>query len=249
MDGLAWHRRDLGLPACSINWGPWKDVGMAARLTGRERDRWDARGIRALSVDQGLAALGRSLRSESAQVAVLPIHWPVFLRQWPPEATPALLRALAAETVPARPAQTVTAARVPLIQVLAQLPPEDRLTAIQSHVIEQVAQVLALPAGSVRKDRGFADLGMDSLMSVELSNRLTEMVQRPLPATIVFEHPTVESLTAFVAATIGVEPAAVAAAESEPAQTVRDALIDEVERLSEAEAAESLARELDRAGY
>jgi acyl carrier protein len=136
-----------------------------------------------------------------------------------------------------------------LIQVLAQLPPEDRLTAIQSHVIEQVAQVLALPAGSVRKDRGFADLGMDSLMSVELSNRLTEMVQRPLPATIVFEHPTVESLTAFVAATIGVEPAAVAAAESEPAQTVRDALIDEVERLSEAEAAESLARELDRAGY
>jgi acyl carrier protein len=122
----------------------------------------------------------------------------VFLRQWPPEGTPALLRALAAETAPARPAQTVTAARVPLIQVLAQLPPEDRLTAIQSHIIEQVAQVLALPAGSVRKDRGFADLGMDSLMALEVRNILSSALGVALSPAVLFEHPSIEALAAHL---------------------------------------------------
>jgi acyl carrier protein len=59
---------------------------------------------------------------------------------------------------------------------------------MHDHVREQVVRVIGLDPGVVRSDQGFTDLGMDSLMAVELSNRLKATLRQPLPSTLAFER-------------------------------------------------------------
>ncbi|MEV6301945.1 acyltransferase domain-containing protein [Actinoplanes sp. NPDC051861] len=94
LDALALHRRALGLPALSVDWGFWDTVGMAARL-GRERGRaLHPQGIRPFSVAEGLATLGELLAGEAAQTVVLPADWVVWRRAYPDAAASPLLRDL-----------------------------------------------------------------------------------------------------------------------------------------------------------
>ncbi len=81
LDALAHHRRGLGLPALSVNWGSWDEVGMAARLKESEGQRWSAAGIGWIGVDQGLATLERLILEDRVQAAVLPIDWPKFFER------------------------------------------------------------------------------------------------------------------------------------------------------------------------
>ena len=71
LDQLAWQRRALGLPAVSINWGAWSEVGSAADLS----DRLSELGVGFLTPSQGITALQRVLQSGARQLAVLPIDW------------------------------------------------------------------------------------------------------------------------------------------------------------------------------
>ncbi|MEM6446994.1 MAG: SDR family NAD(P)-dependent oxidoreductase, partial [Cyanobacteria bacterium P01_D01_bin.123] len=89
MDALAEHRRALGLPGLSINWGPWSTAGMASELTDRDRDRWAAQGLKAIDLQPGLQMLVTLLK-RSGQVGAIPIDWSTFMRQFPSGAVPSL---------------------------------------------------------------------------------------------------------------------------------------------------------------
>jgi len=248
MDALASYRHGKGLRAVSINWGPWRDVGMAAALDSRDRVRWAAMGVHQIAPERGVAAFEQALRRDVAHVAVLPMDWPRFLSQWPAQ-PPALFRALAAASPASAPsAATAPGAAREFSDALASAPVEERHVLLEQHVREHVARVLGIAPGALRADRGFAELGMDSLMSVELSNRLRGTLGRQLPATLAFEQPTIAVLTAHLAALLGLEKPGVAA-EADVDEAARVALLRHVEQLSDQEAEESLARELDSAGY
>ncbi|WP_226594929.1 SDR family oxidoreductase, partial [Microseira wollei] len=75
MDGLAHYRQAMGLPGLSINWGPWANVGMAASLESRSRDRIQTMGMAAIPVERGLVALEQLLNQSASQVGVMPINW------------------------------------------------------------------------------------------------------------------------------------------------------------------------------
>jgi hypothetical protein len=92
---------------------------------------------------------------------------------------------------------------------------------------------------------------MDSLMSVELSNRLRESLDCQLPTTLAFEQPTVEALTNYLANQVLhlEEPPADAPSAPDAAELARLRLLEDVERLQDDEVERSLAEELDRAGY
>src|SRR5690606_25353377 len=83
-DALAHHRRALGLPALSINWGPWREIGHAATEYGARAHAQLARlGVRALPPDAGLHALETLMTSGVTQAAALDIDWPSFFERDP----------------------------------------------------------------------------------------------------------------------------------------------------------------------
>ncbi len=192
MDALVHHRRHLGLPGSSINWGPWAESGMAAALGRREQARWEAQGIKPIARDRGLAVLGELLTQNATQVGVLPINWSQFIRQFPPD-KPLPILSIVAATTPAI-AQPKSAFR----QTVDLANAVDRKTLLLEHLRQQTAKVLNMSSvEAIDPQLGFIELGMDSLMAVELSNRLGSSLEFHVSAAIAFDYPTIESLVDY----------------------------------------------------
>ncbi|MEU1844085.1 type I polyketide synthase [Micromonospora sediminicola] len=181
VDAFATWRHDLGLPATAVAWGAWAAEGMAAASADLTA-RLVRGGVHPLPAEQAAAALGRVVGAGPA-VTVADVDWG---RLAATRGRPApLLSGLPG--VPAGPA-VVT----PAVVVGRSLP---QLTEL---VRAQVALVLGHPAGRPLPDRTFRDLGFDSLTAVELRNRLAAETGATLPATLVFDHPTVAELAAHL---------------------------------------------------
>ncbi len=139
-----------------------------------------------------------------------------------------------------------------ILPELADAPAGDRLGLLQTYVQAQVMRVLGLGAAQAPDVRqGLTDIGMDSLMAVELSNRLQAGLQQPLPTTLAFEYPTIVALTHFLAeevlhlSTVEVEATAVAPTSRDESPELLAGLDD----LTESELTDSLLKELEEAGY
>jgi NADPH:quinone reductase-like Zn-dependent oxidoreductase len=242
LDALAHRRRAEGLPALSIDWGPWADAGMAAR-NGQDPRRWAAQGVDLIQPAEGLAVLDQLLRQDLAQAAVLPVRWAVLLRQFGAGLEPPLLAELA------RDAQRGEAAveRNDFRGRLEQVPPAERREFVLSYLRDQVAEVLHLdPAQPLDVTKGFLDLGMDSLMAVEFKNRLqASLGPVALPATLIFDYPTVEGLAGYlVREVLHLEEPEEPAPEAPKEEQVRAKALAEVEHLSEQEMAQLIDSEL-----
>jgi myxalamid-type polyketide synthase MxaB len=243
VDALAHARRARGLPGISINWGPWAEVGMAANLTERERERWLAQGIGMISPEQGLRALEHALAIDLPQISVLPIDWRRFLAS-DGRASLSALRTIA-QGFDAQRQDSAAARSFPAR--LAAADPHDRPELLLEHVREAVGAVLALDGSRLSETQGLTDIGMDSLMAVELSNRLSASIGKPLPTTLAFEQPTVAALTMFVGGLLGLEPRSAPRPDAET--STERAAFDDVIGLTDEEVASSLAAELEQAGY
>lgn len=191
LDALAWHRRALGLPALSLDWGPWAEAGMA--VDARYRARLEAHGLTPLSTEEGLGALERLWDETAPQVAVLRVDWSTFRRQLPSGGRMPLLAALDAAVPGETPRQDT------LLERLEQAPDSERLALLTRHVRELAARTLGRePSHPLELERGFTDLGMDSLLALELRKGLEVSLGRSLPPTLVFEHPTISLLAAHL---------------------------------------------------
>ncbi|MET8988219.1 SDR family NAD(P)-dependent oxidoreductase [Nonomuraea wenchangensis] len=209
LDALAVRRAADGLPAISMIWGAWEtERGMAGRLDGRQTARLAASGMRPLTAAEGLALFDAALTAgRPASVACRLDLAALRGRDTEP---PALLRALAGR----RPARAAAAGPGSLADRLDRLSPAERRELLLGVVRAEAAGVLGYDtAESVPVDRPFQELGFDSLSGVELRNRLGRRVGVALSATLVFDHPTVTALAAFLADRSGEkpEPAPVAA--------------------------------------
>jgi len=199
LDALAHYRRSRGLPAISINWGPWSEVGLAAAQANRG-ERLQSRGLGSLAPAQGLAALAALLTAQPVQAAVMPFDF-VQWQQFHPAAEHASLFAEldhALAVAPAVPAGTAKPASLQE-QLLSLEPGHKRRRLLESHLQEQVAQVLKLKPAVVTLSKPLRTLGMDSLMALELRNRLERSLGLTLPATTFFNYPTVAALTNHLA--------------------------------------------------
>jgi len=211
LDALAHHRRAQGLPAVSIDWGAWSQVGAAAALSAQERKRLTERGGGLITPEQGCAALAHVLTQDAAQIGVVPICWARYLRHLK---TPSLLLAeFAAEQT--APDATAADASAQFRQQLIAAPPKKRRNMLTAHVQSQVAAVLGM-SQSPAQQVGFAELGMDSMMTLELKKRLEQSVQITLPATVVFEYPTIAALATYLYEEV------LPAAEPAPDDTIGD---------------------------
>ncbi|MFJ6248309.1 MULTISPECIES: SDR family NAD(P)-dependent oxidoreductase [unclassified Streptomyces] len=198
LDALAQHRTAAGLPGTSLAWGLWETddaAGMAGSLDSAARARIDRLGIRPLSTADGLALLDTALAlGEKAPALLVPARFDTAALARRPGGPPLLL----ADLVPARRATAADRgpAAVPLTERIAGLEPEAARVLVHGVVRACVAEVLGLPRSvHVPDDRGLFDLGLDSLTAIELRNRLGAEAGARLPATVLFDHPTLRDLT------------------------------------------------------
>ncbi|GAB2663664.1 hypothetical protein GCM10027271_23000 [Saccharopolyspora gloriosae] len=190
LDALAQHRRGAGLPAQSLAWGPWAPTtGMTGELTEAELERMANSGLPPLSLEQGLALFDAALARDEALVVPIRAKASGMRAQGH---VPSVLRGL----IPAA-RRTAAAARSggTLRDRLADADAADRRKLLTGLVIEHAAAVLGhRDASAVDAERDFLELGFDSLIAVELRNRLGEELDLRLAASVVFDTKTPAAL-------------------------------------------------------
>ncbi|MCA2219496.1 type I polyketide synthase, partial [Jidongwangia harbinensis] len=197
LDALAADRRGRGLTATSIAWGPWAEIGMAARGgTGAQLAR---RGLTPLATRDAVHALAIAAGSGETTEVVVDADWARFAAVFTTGRPAPLLEALP-ETQPAPDASTPNASN-PLLDDLARLPSSARLERLTDLVRREAAAVLGhTDVTRVTADRAFRDGGFDSLTAVELRDRLQAATGLRLTATLVFDHPTPTALAELLLA-------------------------------------------------
>ncbi|MEU7146390.1 type I polyketide synthase [Nocardia sp. NPDC046473] len=197
-DALAAHRRAHGLPGVSLAWGMWSD---ASALTA-EMDRTDAgrlgrAGAAGLSTDDGLALLDLAMGSARAELVPMRLNRRALQAQADAGTLPFLMRDLVRTAV-----RRVAAGKEDGNALAARLtgrPSSEQLETVLAVIRAQVAVVLGhSDAASIGPARAFLELGFDSLTAVDLRNRLGAATGLRLPATLVFDYPTPESVAEFV---------------------------------------------------
>ncbi|WP_410658221.1 SDR family NAD(P)-dependent oxidoreductase [Amycolatopsis sp. lyj-112] len=207
VDALMLRRRAEGLPGVSLAWGFWAE---RSALTGGLGDtdvrRMARSGITALSTEDGLALFDAAVAGTDGLLVPAKIDLAAF-RGRPAAEVPALLRGLV--RVPARRTTEAAGTADALRRDLAGKPEDERVRLLLHLVRTRVAAVLGHEsADAVAEDRGFLELGFDSLTAVELRNRLAETTGLRLPPTLVFDRPNAGALAAFLAAELTTETTA-----------------------------------------
>jgi acyl carrier protein len=201
MDALAHHRSAIGLPSISINWGAWSAVGMAAQqkeiISSKRGSLTPQEGLQAL--EWGIRTYPHSYLPLHIQLIVMKVNWSGYFRQLMPGQAPALLEAFwkeADQMVPAITQGGEDAHNTPnLLEALATIPPKKRFSTLVTQIRGQATLVLGIdPKKNIDLDLPLHEFGLDSLMAVELRNKLSRLVGQPLPATLLFEFPTVRTL-------------------------------------------------------
>jgi hypothetical protein len=217
----------------------WAEVGLAARLDERSRSRLAQRGLGMITPQQGMQILDRLLPGDNAQAVVLPVDWPAFLQQ-----EKSALYSEMARVVDTHYEKTTGERAAPgILERLEAAPPNRRKPLLMAHVRDQAMKVLGLnPSHPLDPRRPLNELGLDSLMAVELRNALGAGLHRAWPATLLFDHPTLEALVDFLAEELlTIEPPP--EPKSGGGGVLAQAVV-ELEKLSEDEAEALLLQEL-----
>ena len=194
LDALAHYRRSRGLPALSINWGAWSEVGAAAR--GDVAVRVRQKGMGTIDPAQGLQVLEQLMREHSVQAGVFPVVWPVFRRQALGEAVPPFLEDVLAKE--SRPPDRIAPAAPGIRQRLAAAASPQRHAELVTYLRQQVADVLRLPVERVDVSQPLNEAGLDSLMAVELRNRFRTSLSVDLPMVKFMEDLDIRTLADHV---------------------------------------------------
>ncbi|MCP2256256.1 Phosphopantetheine attachment site, partial [Prauserella aidingensis] len=192
LDALAAHRRDLGLPATSIAWGPWGGAGMADGAVGELARR---HGVPEMEPELALEALHRAVDAGDVFTAVADIDWNRFGTAFTATRPSRFL----SEMPQLRANGTSEPDEDDLPTRLAGMPEAERERAVLDVVRAQAAAVLGhTEADEVDEDRAFRELGFDSVTAVELRNRLRTATGLALPAALVFDHPSPQALAEYL---------------------------------------------------
>ncbi len=185
LDGLTWRLREQGVPGISVNFGPWA-AGMADEQARAQLDR---RGVHTLSPADALAGMADLMVGAGSHGVVARMDWARFLPIYLQTGKRALLTEVAGE-VPESASPVATAAGTTrLVERLTAAPVQQRKKLVLEELRDAVAEVTQIDASEIREETGLFDLGLDSLMAVELRRRLEASVGAELPATLAMDHP------------------------------------------------------------
>ncbi|MDO9003895.1 MAG: SDR family NAD(P)-dependent oxidoreductase [Aquabacterium sp.] len=189
-DALMQARKQRGLPALSINWGPWRGGGMVGNTAAMMAEK----GLDSIDPGQGMAVFAGLLGHSAAQVAVMPVRWPVFLAALPNPSS-AFYHAMQTGQ-----GLMLAASQDGLSRQLADAEISQRYAVLERELRHTIALVLRDPdSAGIEARQRFFDSGFDSLLAMDLTNRLGKLLAVDLPSTLLFDYPTLEALLGFLA--------------------------------------------------
>jgi acyl transferase domain-containing protein/thioesterase domain-containing protein/acyl carrier protein len=204
LDALAHHRRALGLPALTVNWGALGEVGFLAR-NAKVAEHLAAHGVHGIAPAQATEMLGRLLQSSATQIGFMRVDWQKFFG------------AAAGATLPPKFSEVFTASTEAKSDDAGEArnrilstPAAERPALAAAWVGESAAKVLRTSAAKLEANRPLKEMGLDSLMAFELLNRLETQFGVSLPPSKFSANATINNLAAVVLEILGgaAEPAA-----------------------------------------
>ena len=236
LDALAHQRRALGLPATAINWGAWAEVGLATRADRVKH--LTQQGIVPFSPEQGVELLGRILARDEAQLMAVRMEWANLVRLYAPPFLTYLAQEAASEAGPSASPEAGL-----LREKLLAARPEKRQRVAEEFLKEQMAKVLRSAPAKIDIHQPLTSLGIDSLMAVELKNRVETEFAISVPVTALLQGPTLAQLAAIVLEQLTEEEPA--AASELPPPTTEEELLATIDQLSDEEVDHLLEELLD----
>jgi acyl carrier protein len=191
LDQLAYHRRALGLPALTIDWGYLADVGYVAR-NEKVSERLEGQGVLSYSPREALAILERMLQQEAVQVGVARVDWARWRGVSAAGGVSPRFAHLVQEAESNQDGQKADGAAIR--KTLLAAPPEQRKELMLSFLRDKVARVLGASAAKVDVDKPLTEVGLDSLMAVELRNWIEGELRVNLPIVELMQGPSVSRL-------------------------------------------------------
>lgn len=202
LDALARFRHAQNLPALSINWGPWSEIGLASTQENRG-NRLAQQGLRSISPAQGLESMSVLMTQKLPQVSVVDLDTNQWCQAQPAAAQSSLFKELRVQA-PAPAKEEKLPGKNIRMELLGVEAGRQRRSLFDTLLREHIAQVLHLPASRIPSDKPLKSLGLDSLMSIELRNRLEDALGVSLSASLIWNYPTVNALAPFLAEKLGV---------------------------------------------
>ncbi len=186
LDALASYRHSLGLPALTVNWGAIGGSGYLERNL-KAKEYLDKLGFRSLLVPDAVRALRELMQRSAPQICVAKADWEQLARFSPALGSLPMYTPLFREKSSHRPGGAVSTR----VRVAA---PGEQAAVIEEFLAEQVARVFGIEASQVDRSTPLTHLGLDSLMAVELMNRLESELHLSIPMGSVLSGPNVQQL-------------------------------------------------------
>jgi myxalamid-type polyketide synthase MxaC len=193
LDALAHYRRANGLPAVTLNWGPWAEIGQAAAAAHRGA-RLAALGIGSIPPERGLDILGELLCGAAVQTVVLPMDWGRWSRAKGGSGAP-FFSALATASAPSGGES--------IREAIQRAAPESRRELLTEAISRDARRVLQLNGAPIDIRRPLLQFGLDSLMALELRRGIDREVGAALPLARILGGATIEELASLAADALG----------------------------------------------
>ncbi|OBJ89050.1 polyketide synthase [Mycobacterium gordonae] len=221
LDGLSWRMREQNY--LSVNFGPW----MSGMADEEARAQLKKRGVVTMGPGDALAGMAELMVTHSAQGVVARIDWDRFLPIYQQTGRRAFLAELERELPESATAPTASGT-TKLVEQLTVAPVQQRKKLVVNYLRDVVAEVTRVDAAEIRDEAGFFDLGMDSLMAVELRRRVEHGVGKALPATLAMDYPRLVDVADYLLTDVLRLNAPAAAKPEAPAPTpVASGSVDE----------------------
>jgi acyl transferase domain-containing protein/acyl carrier protein len=239
LDAIAEYRKSLGLPSLSVNWGVWAGLGMA-KTEDTNMQALGNRGMAGMKVEEGLACLGGLMTGPGGQACVLPVDWKRWKELYPAYMATPFISEVVDEIAGGPDSALASKPANELLDRLKLTPESMRLNVIREFIQMIAAGLLGFPPNH-RLDplQSLNELGLDSLMAIELRNAMAKEVGQSLPATLLFNYPAVEDITLYLGKLLLGDT--VVSELAEASAGARRNTLDDIEDLSDEEVDRMLA--------